>query len=76
MIGKTYYRMKNYDKAKEYLLKARAFPVKTPDDKDVIFILFSLELLNCLRIIYLFFPLNIKAHKEAVDLLKSLGVKS
>lgn len=50
MIGKTYYRMKNYDKAKEYLLKARDYPVKTPDDKD--------------------------AHKEAVDLLKSLGVKS
>ncbi|CAH1778834.1 unnamed protein product [Owenia fusiformis] len=33
MIGKTYQRMKNNQKAKEYLIRARDYPVRTSDDK-------------------------------------------
>ncbi|XP_022344321.2 regulator of microtubule dynamics protein 1-like [Crassostrea virginica] len=50
MIGKTHLRMKNYLAAKSFLLKARDYPVVTPDDK--------------------------KAHEEAIQLLKSVGIKS
>ena len=35
MIGKTHLRMKNYLAAKSFLLKARDYPVVTPDDKKV-----------------------------------------
>ncbi|XP_061197194.1 regulator of microtubule dynamics protein 1-like [Saccostrea echinata] len=49
MIGKTHLRMKNYIAAKTYLLKARDYPVLTPDDE--------------------------KAHEEAIQLLKSIGLK-
>lgn len=33
MIGKTHLRMKNYSAAKSFLVKARDYPVVTPDDK-------------------------------------------
>lgn len=35
MIGKTHLRMKNYSAAKSFLVKARDYPVVTPDDKKV-----------------------------------------
>lgn len=35
MIGKTHLRMKNYSAAKGFLVKARDYPVVTPDDKKV-----------------------------------------
>ena len=35
MIGKTYVRMKDNDRAVEYLTKMRDYPVRTEDDKKV-----------------------------------------
>ncbi|KAK6184772.1 hypothetical protein SNE40_007169 [Patella caerulea] len=49
MLGKTYDRLGNKDAAKEYLIKARDYPVQTTDDEQ--------------------------AHKEAIELLKNLGVR-
>ena len=36
MIGKTYLRLKDNTLAKDYLTKARDYPVHTEDDKKVI----------------------------------------
>lgn len=35
MIGKTYQRMKENELAKQFLIKARDYPVRTEDDKKV-----------------------------------------
>jgi len=35
MTGKTYMRMKENDRAIEYLTKTRDYPVRTEDDKKV-----------------------------------------
>jgi len=34
MLAKTYLKMNQKDKARSYLLKARDFPVISPDDKQ------------------------------------------
>ena len=39
MIGKTYLRLKDKDKAKEYLLRAREYPIRTEDDKKVLMLI-------------------------------------
>jgi len=49
MLGKTYSKLNNKEKAIEFLTKCRDAPIKDEDDRE--------------------------SHKEAVDLLKSMGVK-
>lgn len=71
MLGKTYMAMKDKQKALLWLSKAKDYPARTLEDKEVqaaeqnnisVNVAVGLSVFVCLQ-----------AHKEAVELLKKLG---
>lgn len=38
MIGKTFLRLKETEQAKQYLMKAKDYAIRTADDKKVLFV--------------------------------------
>lgn len=76
MLGKTYMAMKDKERALLWLRKAKDYPARTQEDKEVhsrtkphvIGVCVNVAAGLCMAIFVCF-----QAHKEAVELLKKLG---
>lgn len=72
MLGKTYMAMKDKQKSLFWLSKAKDYPGRTEEDKEVTHGRARQILIGLCLQVYVHF-LCLQAHKEAVELLKKLG---
>lgn len=72
MLGKTYMAMKDRLKSLLWLSKAKDYPARTEEDKEVTHSRAKQILTGLYPHVYVYF-VCLQAHKEAVELLKKLG---